>query len=100
MAARAIRPHTGLPQFDRALASLQSQINDKRAVLDLDRIFEDLALSTTETRVRHGLGYVPRGYVVVKRSAAQHIYDGTTAWTDTDLFLLADGAVTATVVVF
>lgn len=52
----------------------------------------------TEGAVSHGLGSVPIGYIVISKDKAGHIYDGTTSWTSTNIYLRSDVAsVTATV---
>lgn len=43
----------------------------------------------TEFAVTHNLGHVPTGFDVKRKSASCDIYDGTTAWTDTQIFLKA-----------
>ena len=51
--------------------------------------------------VMHGLGRIPKGYVVVKIDKAAFIYTGITAWDVQNLYLQAsDSAVTVSVLVF
>ena len=55
----------------------------------------------TETGIPHNLGEVPVGYLVVRRDKAAHIYDGSTTWTSSTIYLRSDVAsVAATVFVF
>lgn len=44
----------------------------------------------TEFLVAHGLGKVPLGYIVTGQEAAGSVYDGTTANTNTALYLKSD----------
>lgn len=44
----------------------------------------------TEFSVSHGLGKVPLGYIVTGKEAAGIVYDGTTANTNTTLYLRSD----------
>jgi len=43
----------------------------------------------TEFAVTHNLGRVPTGYLVVHKSAACEVYDSSTAWSATQIFLKA-----------
>lgn len=45
------------------------------------------AVADTEFSVEHGLGFAPRGYIVIKADKAADVYDGTTANTDALLYL-------------
>lgn len=55
----------------------------------------------TEAAVSHNLKRVPVGYFVVGRDKAGVIYNGTTAWTTTNIYLRSNVAtVTATVIIF
>lgn len=56
------------------------------------------ATPDTEDAFSHGLGTVPQGYIVVKRDKAGVIYDGSTSWTSSNIYLRSDVAsVTATI---
>lgn len=48
--------------------------------------------SQTPVRLSHGLGRVPRGWVMVHHdhNAAVHLWKGTTAWNDKEIFLDSD----------
>lgn len=48
----------------------------------------------------HGLGRVPVGYIVIRRSANIVIYDGTAPFTVSNLYLGSSGIGTATLLVF
>jgi hypothetical protein len=40
-----------------------------------------------ESQIAHGLGRVPIGYWIVRKSRDVDVYDGTTAWTSTYVYL-------------
>lgn len=61
--------------------------------------FVSADLTATESDVRHGLGRLPNGYIVVSSSAAATVFN-TTASTSTSLFLKASGAVSVKLWVF
>lgn len=48
--------------------------------------------ANTQFTVNHNLGYVPSFYDVKYMSLATNIYDGGTAWTDTQIFLKSSTA--------
>ena len=53
--------------------------------------------------VTHNLGYTPEGYLVVYQSAAVIVYAadyGAYPWNNSQIFLTANGAATAKVIVF
>ena len=55
----------------------------------------------TEQAVAHDLKRTPIGYWIVSRDKAGIIYDGPTAWTDTNIYLRSNVAsVTAKVIIF
>jgi hypothetical protein len=59
------------------------------------------ATVNTKDTVPHGLGYVPKGYIVIGSDKAAVIYNDGTAWTDVNLFLKCDTVTTtATLLVF
>lgn len=58
------------------------------------------ATANTELGVKHPLGRVPRGYLLVGRSADIRVFDGGTANTSQLIFLRASGAGTARLLVF
>jgi len=53
------------------------------------------ATPDTEDAFSHTLGSVPIGYIVIGRDKAGVIYDGTTAWTSTSIYLRSDVATVA-----
>lgn len=60
----------------------------------------NVTFSGVEASVSHGLGFVPNGYIIVGKSGDFNVYNGTTAWTTTNLFLLASGNGSAKILVF
>ena len=60
------------------------------------------AVADAETEIAHTLGKVPIGYQVVGIDKAAHVYtEGTTPWTDENIYLASDVAtVAATILVF
>jgi len=71
----------------------------KNPLLD-GMLLEDIALTTTETQVNHKLGRVPNGWIIVKKNAAQDVYESGTTLTDRFLSLTAAGTVTVSLWVF
>ena len=63
------------------------------------QVVSDTGNANTEFSVIHTLGAVPVGYLVLKNSKAGAIYDGTTAWTSTTIYLRHEAA-NAAVTVF
>ena len=60
--------------------------------------FLDIATNATpdtEDAFSHTLGSVPIGYIVIGRDKGAVIYDGTTAWTATDIYLRSNVATVA-----
>jgi hypothetical protein len=56
--------------------------------------------ANTETKVAHGLGKVPQGYITVGRSADVRVYDGASDSTSENVFVRASGAGTVRLLVF
>ena len=55
----------------------------------------------TETAIAHTLKRTPIGYFVVSKDKAGIIYDGSTSWTSTNIYLRSDVAsVTTKVIIF
>jgi len=72
------------------------------AIID-GRLIEDIDLASgTSTKIAHKLGRKLRGWIVVGRDAAQHVYDENSGKTDLGSFvhLTAGGTVTVNVWVF
>lgn len=56
--------------------------------------------SGTEVASPHNLGRTPTGYLVTGANAAMSVYDGSTANTESNLYLRANASGTARVIVF
>lgn len=56
--------------------------------------------ASTDVALAHGLARVPSGYFVLKRSANMVVYDGSNAWTATNIYLRSSAAGSITVAVF
>lgn len=51
--------------------------------------------ANTESSHAHGLGRTPTGYIVVGKDKAGVIYDGSSAWDATDIYIRSDTATVA-----
>lgn len=56
--------------------------------------------ANTDITITHGLGAIPRGYLVTRRSAAGSLYLGTGTWTSTTASLKSSTANTIYLVLF
>lgn len=56
------------------------------------QVISDTGAANTEFAVTHTLGSVPIGYLVTKNSKAGTVYDGTSSWTSTTLYLRHEAA--------
>lgn len=89
-----------LTQFAQEIASL---VNGNLTLVDnvspnlVDAVFPT---ANAEVSLSHGLGKVPRGYLVASLDAAAIIYNGLTANTGDRLYLRASAPVTAKIWVF
>lgn len=54
---------------------------------DAQVISVTLAAADTEQAVAHTLKRVPTGYIVLSADKAAQVYDGTTAWTITNIYI-------------
>lgn len=55
--------------------------------------------ANTDTRIAHGLGRAPTGYLIIGQSASGSIYDGVAAADSTYLYLRASAAMRAKIIV-
>lgn len=54
-----------------------------------------------ESAVAHGLGRSPIGYAVISKDKAAHIYDGSTSWDATNIYVRSDiASVTTKLLIF
>lgn len=58
------------------------------------------SVSNTEVAIAHGLGRVPTGFIPTLPSAAMSIYNGTTAWTTSNIYLKSSAVGSAQILVF
>ena len=58
-----------------------------------------LTLADTEQAIPHTLKRIPEGYVLVSNDKAAIIYDGTTAWTTTNIYIRSNVAATTVKVI-
>lgn len=63
-------------------------------------LVEDVSLSTSETKVNHTLQRKPIGWIIVKKDAAQDVYESGSTNQDRFLSLTATGTVTVSLWVF
>lgn len=64
-------------------------------------VFTSNAVANTQDTVAHNLGRTPVGYIPVKQDKSAVLYDGTTAFTSSNLYLRSSAATVAwTILVF
>lgn len=56
--------------------------------------------ASTDTAVVHGLGRVPIGYLKTSQSVAMSVFNGTTRWTATTIYLQSSVAGTAGLLIY
>ena len=99
-----LAPVRGLdPNLDRVQIAMQGALAALvRQFVGTSTLRENIALTTSDTRVAHNLGYAPKGYIVVKSSADEVVYDGATAAPDParSINLRASGTVTVSLLFF
>ena len=87
------------PETRKALTALLRQL--RAIVRDITQMpfnrsesltVADTGTADTQFSVAHHLGRVPAGYVLTKTSKAADLYDGTSANTDTTLYLRCSAA--------
>ena len=66
---------------------------------DAQVISVTLAAANVEQAVAHTLKRVPTGYIVVSINKVAVVYDGTTAWTTTNIYIRSNTAATAVKVI-
>lgn len=93
--------------FERdLLKALVGDFTSLEAILNRGFRFEDNAdarmteftssgTPNAENTIPHLLGKVPTGYLVYRKDKAAHLYDGTTAWTNANIYLKSDVATVA-----
>jgi len=89
--------------LDKTIEQLQFQTRRLSDFLQRDnflrrRLIDDIDVGTTAVAVRHGLKYQPEGYLVIRRSAGETVYD--TAITNEQITLVATGSATISIIVW
>lgn len=56
------------------------------------QVIADTGTANTEFSITHTLGSVPIGYIVLKNSVSGSIYNGSSSWTSTTIYLKHSGA--------
>lgn len=69
---------TGNPELDRVLNEIIGLVNRlERIVVGIENVILKQPLTTSNTRVRHGLGRRPRGFLVTRKNANAVVYSDT-----------------------
>lgn len=63
------------------------------------QIVTGVTLTTSQVAIEHTLGRTPIGYLVLQRDAAQVVYNGTSRWNKTTIYLRAGGTVVCDIAV-
>ena len=89
--------------IDKTLELLPFQVRQFIEALQRDnflrrRLIQDIAVSTAAVSVRHGLGYVPEGYIVVRKNANVTVYNGTID--KNQISITASGSATISILVW
>ena len=88
-------------ELDRVQSNVQLFSNELTTNPLLDGVLlKDIDLTTTETLVNHTLGRLPQGWIIIKKDAAQDVYESGTTLQQRFLSLTAGGAVTVSLWVF
>ena len=54
--------------------------------------FTSASVANNENTIAHNLDRVPTGYIVGQRNGAGILYNGSTTWTDTNIYLKCDAS--------
>lgn len=88
---------------DFSLDQIFDVLNGKVAFsdnIDANSVTASFSAAATDVQVAHGLNRGPIGYIVIRRSAAITIYDGSAAWTTDNIYIRSSGAGNITLLVF
>jgi len=89
------------PVVERVQSNISTAFNPLTDIPLLNgRLIEDVALTTSETKVEHKLGRAYRGWIIVDKNAAQDVYVSSETLTQRFLSLTAAGTVTVSLWVF
>lgn len=68
---------------------------------NFDAKFVDVYFSSVaETKINHGLGRTPAGYLITRKSANMNVYDGSSTWNNSSMYLQSTLAGNVTLLVF
>ena len=76
-----------LGEFEAQFREIITNGIDKRQFLNVTT-----STANTEFAVDHGLGAIPNGYIVIGQDKAGDVYNSTTAWTTSTIYLKASVA--------
>lgn len=99
-------PGAALAEVVRVLNATQDAVDEttkpltEHPLLESGRLIEDVVLGATAVDVPHLLQREPRGWIVVRRSANQSVWEGTQSRPTMFLNLVASGTVTVSLYVF
>lgn len=79
-----------LQSFSRKLSDLINKGLRIEDNIDIAEFEFTTAAVGQENTIAHGLGRVPRGYIVTKRDQVVNVYDGTTAWDTSYIYIKSD----------
>lgn len=83
--------------IEKFMQAVKEIINGK---IDFDKnmvvapISVQFTATNTEKAIAHNLGRTPRGFLVISSTAAANIYNGTSAWTDSNIYLKSSALTT------
>lgn len=93
--------HTGDGDLNRVQDNITQFSTPISKLLLLDGVLlEDVALTSSETQVPHKLNRAPNGWIIVKKNAAQDVYESGTDVQNRFLSLTASGTVTVSLWIF
>ncbi len=93
--------HTSSNDLNRVQDNIAVFANPITQLLLLDGVLiEDVDLTTSETKINHTLNRKPNGWIIVKKDAAQDVYESGSTVPDRFLSLTASGNVTVSLWVF
>ena len=102
MTKKFTRPRVTDSEVQRAFDQLCAEL-DNRATLNqfppVGKVFEDVLLDTTQVQLAHGLGYVPKHWIVTDRDGTATIYRSKRS-TSSHIYLTASASVVANIWVF
>jgi hypothetical protein len=93
--------HTSSNDLNRVQDNISIFTTPISQILLLDGVLiKDVDLTTSETKVNHTLNRLPNGWLIVKKDAAQDVYESGSTVPERFLSLTASGNVTVSLWVF